>query len=308
MYKISGNLEKFLSLPAEIYEGDPFYTPKPESLPQNAKLFVIDAIARAAVIQEDGFVKIGWFEAFNEPAAVKFLFDAIKNVYNTRIIGPINGSTWHKYRVSLPDNKPPFFLDNYNKPYYAQLFESNDFKPLARYISTICKNLNKDYSRVERFEKNLKSKGITVRAFDNDLRAIYDISVKSFSDNFLYTPISYEEFQYLYRPVLPLMNPDWALIAEDKDKTPLAFIFALDNLFAKDKKSLVIKTLAKLPDCKIKGLGVYLAEKLYKQAFDSGYSEIIHAFMHEKNNSTNILAQDAELLRKYILYEWRQDD
>jgi hypothetical protein len=235
------------------------------------------------------------------------LFDTIKNTYDKRLIGPINGSTWQKYRVTLPSSNPPFFLDNYNKQYYAEMFEANGFKPLAYYTSTVCKDLNKDNSRDERFEKIMSEKGVTVRKFDNDLRAVYDISVKSFTNNLLYTPISYEEFEQMYQPVLPLMNPDWVLIAEDKNKAPIAFVFALDNLFERNKKSLIIKTLAKLPDCGIKGLGAYLTEKLHKQAFGLGYDEIIHALMHQENISANILADGAELLHEYVLYEWRQD-
>ena len=202
----------------------------------------------------------------------------------------------------------PFFLDNYNKPWYAKLFESNGFKPLARYTSTIYKDLNKDYSRVGRFKEMLDARGVVVRAFNNDLRALYDISVRSFSGNFLYTPISYGDFEELYKPVLPVLNPDWVLIAEDKNKAPLAFVFALDNFLARGKKSLVLKTLAKLPDCGIKGLGAHLLERLHKQAFEMGYDEVIHALMHENNVSARILAEGAELLHTYVLYEWRPHD
>ena len=91
--------------------------------------------------------------------------------------------------------------------------------------------------------------------------------------------------------------------ARGSDASP--FVFALENRMARNKKSMVMKTLAKLPDCGIKGLGAHLLERLHKQAFESGYDEVIHALMHESNVSATILADGAELLHTYVLYEWR---
>ncbi len=317
---LSDNKDEFLNFPKELYANDPFYTTKSENTSDCEKLFIVKEdekiLARAAIIYNAGLsyknyktLQVGFFEAENNYNAVKFLFDEIKKYAKNNgydyLIGPINGSTWKKYRITLPSNNLPFLMDNYNKPYYAKLFEDYGFETISNYTSSITNNLNNDYSRLEKFEKIFENKGIKIRKFnpekfEEDIRKIYDVSVQSFVNNFLYTPIEFEIFYKMYEPVKNFLNPEWILIAEDENNSPLAFIFGFDNLFSREKKSLVVKTLAQVPDYKYKGIGSYLTELLHKKAFIAGYDNIIHALMHESNVSANILA--GELYHEYKLY------
>ena len=66
------------------------------------------------------------------------------------------------------------------------------------------------------------------------------------------------------------------------------------------EKSLIIKTLAQIPDYKYRGIGSYLTEYMHKKAKDAEYDNIIHALMHENNVSANILS--GELYHEYKLY------
>lgn len=314
---LSDNKEEFLDFALKLYENDPFY--KPEIPPQNAKLFVVKdgetVLSRAALIYNNGIsykgyktAQVGFLETENNFEAVKFLFDEIKKYAQEKyeyLITPINGSTWKKYRITLPSSNPPFLLDNYNKPYYAELFDKFGFEVVANYTSTITNNLDKDYSRLEKFEKIFTSKGIKIRPFspdnfERDIKKIYDISIKSFVNNFLYTPIEFDEFYKMYEPVKQFLNPEWILIAENEQKEALAFIFGFDNLYSREEKSLIIKTLAQIPDYKYRGIGSYLTELLHKKAFIKDYNNVIHALMHENNVSTNILS--GETYHQYKLY------
>jgi len=98
------------------------------------------------------------------------------------------------------------------------------------------------------------------------------------------------------------MNPDYVLLAEDDNGVLLGFIFAVDNLYEKSKRSLVIKTVAIRPDSRSRGLGTLLVEKIYKQAFESGYDQVIHALMYQGNESMNIKTDAAQVFRTYHLY------
>lgn len=327
---LSNNIQEFLDFPKELYKDDVFYTVKNEDVSSCEKLFVVKnddgkILARAALIYNPtliapktlGFVpekiaQIGFFEAENNFEAVKFLFDEIKFYAKTQgydyLIGPINGSTWKKYRITLPSENPPFLMDNYNKLYYAKLFEDYGFETISNYTSTICENLDSDYSRLEKFASIYEKKGIKVRKFnpenfEQDLKKIYDVSVKSFVNNFLYTEINFDEFLKMYEPYKNFMNPEWILIAENENNEPIAFLFGIDNLFSRDKKSLIMKTLAALPDYKYRGIGSYLIEMVHKKAYSVGYQNIIHALMHESNVSANILA--GKLYHQYKLYGLR---
>lgn len=321
MFYISDNRDEFLNLPKKLYENDPFYTTKIEDIPSDAKLFVVkdenDVLARCALLYNAGLkyknyktAQIGFFEGVNNSEAVKFLFDEVKKYAKDNfeyLVGPINGSTWKKYRVTLPSENLPFLLDNYNKPYYAELFENSGFEQIAYYTSSIFKNLDRDFSRFEKFTKIFEKKGLEFRnfnldKFEEDIRKIYEISVKSFVNNFLYTEISFEEFYKMYEPVKSFLNPEWIIFAENENNEAIAFMFGFDNLFSRDKKSLVAKTLAQVPDPKYKGIGSCLLELLHKRAFEKGYDNVIHALMYESNVSANILGKEAELYHEYKLY------
>lgn len=315
---LSDNREEFINFAVKLYENDPFY--KQEIPPEDAKLFVVkkddNIIARCALLYNEGVnykgfktVQVGFFESENNIEAVRFLFDEVKNFAKSKgydyVITPINGSTWKKYRITLPSNNPPFLLDNYNKPYYAEIFNSLGFEVIANYTSSITKELDKDYSRLEKFGEIFKSKGVKIRMFspdnfERDIRKIYEISIKSFVNNFLYTPIEFEDFYKMYEPVKQFLNPEWILLAENEMQEAVAFIFGFDNLYTKGQKSLIIKTLAQIFDYKYRGLGSYLTELLHKKAFDLGYDNIIHALMHENNVSANILS--GEIYHEYKLY------
>lgn len=310
---VSDNKEDFLNLPKILYAGDPFYTINAEDISGCEKLFVVKEdntiLARAGLTYVNNRAQIGFFESINDISVASFLFDEIKKFASQRgydyLIGPINGSTWKKYRVTLPSDNPPFLLDNYNKPYYAELFEQCGFETIANYTSSICRKLDRDYSRLDKFKKIFAQKGVKIRKFDlqnfeRDIRKIYEVSIKSFVNNFLYTPIAFDEFYKMYEPVKKFLNPEWILIAEDENDEAIAFIFCFDDLYNRDEKSLIIKTLAQIPDYKYKGIGSYLAEFIHQKAHLSGYSSAIHALMHEDNVSANILA--SELYHEYKLY------
>lgn len=310
---LSNNKDEFLNFPKELYKDDIFYTTKSENISQCEKIFVVKeadkVIARAGLIYSNNRAQIGFFEAENDINAVKFLFSEIKKYAKSKgydyLIAPINGSTWKKYRVTLPSDNPPFLMDNYNKPYYAELFEQLGFETIANYSSSICKNLNANYQRLDKFSKIFEQKGIKIRKFDpqnfeRDIRKIYDVSVKSFVNNFLYTRIEFDEFYKMYEPVKGFLNPEWVLIAENEEDEAIAFVFGFDNLYERAKKSLILKTLAQVPNCKYRGIGSYLIELLHKKANLAGYENVIHALMHESNVSANILA--GELYHKYKLF------
>ena len=61
----------------------------------------------------------------------------------------------------------------------------------------------------------------------------------------------------MYEPVKSFLNSEWIIIAEDEKDEPIAFIFGFDNLYNRQEKSLIIKTLAQIPDYKYRGIGSY---------------------------------------------------
>ncbi len=316
-------MEKFSAFPARLYEGDPFYLPKPVALgglPATFFLAYCDGTAAgraAAVINPEISYRnqatglIGCYECENDPSVSQALFDSMFEFFRARgidyVIGPMNGTTWGSYRVTEPDDDPPFFLDNYHRTWYAEQFKGYGFGTIARYYSARITDMDRSYERVPRFEKLFKKKGIIIRVFNIDrfeeeLGKIYELSRIGFKDNFLYTDIPYVVFKSMYESIKRFVNQEFVLLAEDSDGSLLGFIFCLDNVLERKKRSLVIKTVVVRPGNRSRGVGTLLVEKIHQRAFETGYDEIIHALMYEDNTSMNIVSDKADHFRTYLLF------
>ena len=317
-------IPEFISFQKTLYADDPFFIPDDTAvLPGiHARYFLArqgDAICgRAAGLVNPLLTYrggsaglVGFFECTENTAAAEFLFQAVREWLKEEgcgwCIGPMNGSTWRKYRIAVPDPEPPFFMDAYHKPWYASLFESAGFSIAERYISTRIPLTEKFGGGNEDHNSFLQERGLRVRPirmndYPEEIRAIYDLSVEAFADNALYTPIEPDEFQQLYRKAAACIDPAFVRLCEDEAGELQGFIFAVADRFQPIPTSLIIKTLAVKSGCKRKGLGGFLVRQLHADDRKAGYKDIIHALMHEKNLSTRVADTGAHLLRRYHLY------
>lgn len=293
--------------------------PRSSVLPDDGTLFLArrgeTPVARACCVANEAIaiehgrtILLGWYECADDQAAADALFDAVAAHWRERdyawLVGPMNGNTWAAYRVAEPGGAP-FLLDQYNMPWYAEQFDRAGFRTIARY-SSARHPLQAGGGRVERFEKVFGERGIRIRTirpdrFEDELRAIHQVSAVAFARNFLYSPIDFDRMRELYRGVEALIDPDMVLIAEDDQGVPQGFLFAVPNLL-EPGVSIVIKTVAVLPGWRTRGLGTLLSEKVHGIARTKGYAAAIHALMHEGNESMNVLAADGEVIRRYRLF------
>ena len=292
-----------------------------ESIPDGARLFLVMEngvpISRAAALtnplmrfREETPGLLGYFESENTPAATELLFAAVEEYHRAHgrnfLIGPLNGSTWQSYRVTLPSAAAPFFLDNRSLPHYQALFEKHGFTAIANYITTRTELSETEFTRLERSRAYFAKRGIFVRNFrmaeaEAELRRIHALSLKSFRNNFLYTPIEFEPFYAQYQRLMPLLKEDDILLAEDSDGELVGFLFAFENRNAPRAGEMVIKTLAAAPAPHCRGVGTFLVELFQKQAHDAGFRAAFHALMHEENISAKI-GKHAEVYERYALY------
>lgn len=325
-YILSDDFSDFVNLPRRLYRGDPFYMGREEKYTGETRQFTVtdgaNALARCCAIINPSISynglktgMIGFFEAFKDEAAVNFLFQKTIEYFKEKgiefVVGPVNGSIWNNFRVTLPNEKyPEFFLENYHKSYYKDLFEDFGFKPVKNYISTLYKDIKKDYSRVEKFDKYFEKKGVKIRKvnmdnFEEDLESVRLICIEAFKNFEMFAPVSYEEFSLRYLGVRPLINPEYFLIAE-RGGVPCAFIFAINNLYESIhftyKKTLIIRHIASNLNVAPAGLGTYLAEKMHAIAASRGFDEIIHSMMDRDVNSSIIYSKNSEIIREYKLY------
>lgn len=258
---------------------------------------------------------IGNFFASDRESGIKILEYTLSRLRGggmEYVLGPMDGSTWRSYRlVTEIGESPPFFLEPSHPDFWPRIFLDVGFEEIATYCSTKADHTDYSESRINKLIDKMKKGEIEIRSFDlshaeRDLRKVYELSINSFSRNFLYTPISFESFLSLYQPVLPYVNPDYFLIAERKGE-PVGFIFAIPDFSQKQEgkeiDTVIIKTVARAPERLYAGLGSYLVYEINRRAALDGKTRMIHALMHEANSSLSISKKlDSQLIRKYALY------
>ena len=259
---------------------------------------------------------VGEFECADIDAGVALLEYArakLKDCGCARVAGPMDGDTWHKYRLVTAgrDDVPPFLLEPWNPPEYVEAFERAGFLAWAHYSSSILPLDEPDEraaTRHARLVTRMASRGVVIRSldlddFEGELGSLYDLSRAAFADNFLYTPIEREVFLEMYRPVKAHVREDFVLFAE-KDGRAVGFVFALPDLLLPEARRIIVKTLAVDPKFRQLGLGTILVDKVQAAARADGFRESIHALQYEDNSSTKITQRSAgRKFRDYTLYQ-----
>jgi GNAT superfamily N-acetyltransferase len=257
---------------------------------------------------------VGHYAARDAEAAGELLREAcaeLKARGCTMTVGPMDGNTWRRYRLLTERGvEPPFFLEPDNPDEWPAHFTSNGFEPLAHYFSALTTDLARRDERMARVASRMDELGVVIRTlraedFTGELARIYEVSEESFARNFLYTPLSREEFIAQYLPVQPFVQASLIFIAEQGER-PVGFSFSLPDLLQARRgqavDTVIVKTIAVRPDKSHAGLGSLLVARTHEAAARLGFRRAIHALMHESNTSLNISRHYAEPMRRYTLY------
>jgi len=260
---------------------------------------------------------IGHFAASEATAGVALLTAACGRLSAagcTMALGPMDGSTWRRYRfVTERDAEPPFFLEPDNPDDWPDHWRRTGFAPIAGYTSALNEDLGRDDPRIAGARDRLLDSGVTFRSLDvknpdADLRRMFALSLESFKHNFLYTPIDEAEFMEQNRAVLPFVQPDLVILAERSGELA-GFLFAIpDALQARRGRAIdtiVVKTVAVKEGRTRAGLGSVLVAAAHATARELGFTRAIHALMHEQNVSRNISRRYARTIRRYQLFARR---
>lgn len=256
---------------------------------------------------------IGEFTADDSEAAALVLKGAMNHLreQGCRLaVGPLNGNTWQPHRFVVESNgRGTFVLEPRNSLEYPGWWESAGFSVLSRYSSSVIA-LNGPIAISAAVRSRLVKAGVVVRAidlsrYDDELRVIYAISLKSFTANFLYTSLEESAFLGAYQKVRDQVDASLIQIAEC-DGRPCGFVFGIPDLEALrrgERPALIVKTLAVDSEARCPGLGNLLVEELHRSGREKGYTEAIHALQHESNRSLKITGRHhGEVFRRYALF------
>lgn len=227
------------------------------------------------------------------------------------IVGPVQGDTWHSYRCVLEDSGArPFFLepfrgesDNYKE--LSEVLAARGYKVIARFLSTSIPAGATDSGARSIYQIDQTASGLTVKAFNSQdfmgqLADIYRLSVLSFKDNYLYKPITFENFVDLYRPLQALINSELVTMVYDGAEL-VGLSLCLPDL--NEKNRFILKTLVRHPAKKYSGLGRALVQESVKVAARQGFKQVIFA-LYKADGSSAYIADfyPTTALRTYGLY------
>jgi GNAT superfamily N-acetyltransferase len=223
----------------------------------------------------------------------------------------MDGNTWRRYRlITERGQEPPFFLEPDNPDDWPDHFRSAGFSPLARYVSALNDDLSVADPRVPEATKRLNADAVQIRPidlsrFEDELKAVHELSVEAFADNFLYTPITQQEFLSMYAPVRPHLRSQLILLAE-KDSRLIGFMFGVPDVMQAKRgqpiTTAIAKSMAVRPGRSGAGLGSVLMDSFQQEARSLGFTRVIHALMHEDNRSLKISARFGKPIRQYTLF------
>ncbi len=222
-----------------------------------------------------------------------------------RVIAPVDFDNWFPYRFRIDDGDSRIFeWEPVNPPEYVQALEDNGFEIVDRYHSTCIGNLAGFLARTESSYQSAIAAGFEFRPFDEpplpeDLTSLYRISIESFADNFLFEPISQEQFLALYVGIVDKRKEGLSYFVVDPDGREVGFLFAFLEEWGGPTSAIIMKSIAVLPEARGQGLSSALTYVTAKAGVEHGAGCVVTALIRAGIQSESV-ARKGEFL-------WRHD-
>lgn len=215
------------------------------------------------------------------------------------VLGPMDGNTWQKHRLVIEsDGRTPFLMEPSNPPHYVDAFEQSGLQVVSRYVSAVRPAVALE--NTSQPPAGLRLRELDASRAEAELTRIHALSLEAFAANHFYQPIALEDFLASYRPILPMIDPELVLLAEDEAGALKGFLFAAPDFAEGPKpKAVILKTYASCA----KGGGSMLASAFYDRAKAKGFTEVINALMHDSNlSATHSGNHGSRIFRRYALW------
>jgi predicted N-acetyltransferase YhbS len=197
----------------------------------------------------------------------------------------MNGSTWDDYRINADGGSFELIPDNWYWPWYNELLVNNGFEIVSKYYSSVDGLKNENYAPsfnrvMAKDDKNLIIRHINLDDLETELLKASAFCNVAFQKNLFFTPITSPDFANKYRPVMSRIESWQMLIAEyNSEMAGMLFAYTMPT----EPKSLVLKTLARLPSSQFNDLGQALVYIMIQEARKRGYTKIVRAMMRYEN-------------------------
>jgi GNAT superfamily N-acetyltransferase len=360
----SAQRRRFIELPWTIYRGDPHWIPPlrgnllrllnyaPCPFYDDAEIGTFLAtrgghpVGRIAAIvnhahnrrfdERRGF--FGFFECENCDETAAALFTAAEAWLAARgmtaMRGPANPSMNHECGLLVDGfDASPTFMNTYNPPWYAGLFErsgftrAHDMYAFSGTIDALVKVADRIAPITESCQKRfgIHFRPFRMRSFRQELRLFLDIFNRSFDTLSGFVPLSESELADMARDLRPLMVPELTAIAEMQGK-PVGVVFALPDYNPRikaidgrlfpfgflrlllNKRAITrVRVLSAnvVPEYQTFGIGLVLLTSLLPATLRRGVREVEFSWVHESNRvSYSVLDRiGMKITKTYRMYD-----
>ncbi len=209
------------------------------------------------------------------------------------LLGPMDGDTWHPYRVVTgTDGSPPFPMEPRSGEHDLAALLGCGFSPVSEYVSSRA-------SVADLPPPGEVPPGFAVRPWDGKdpeglIGRVFDMSLSAFAGAAFYKPVTRDAFMRLYEPLLPHMDPGMVLFAKAVDHRIAGFLFGYPD----GAGGAVLKTYAS----GVPGVGRALVDAFNQVVRERGMTHVTHALMRTDNPSLDRSALNAgTVFRRYAL-------
>lgn len=250
---------------------------------------------------EPDTLALGGFYISPEDQA-KWFIDEIDNYLKSHyisqnVIAPMNGNTWHSYRLPLDNHSELFPGDVLQGGLSADDFLNAGYHLCDRYLSCLQTDLS---TEVKRVPSGLFLNYAGTSEWMDLLPEIYHVTLQAFASAPWFKPIQMKEFTDRYSRVIGMARTDLMPLLLDGMGRLRGYSLCY-NGYLKDE--LVIKTLATDKSRFAAGGGGMMAEAIIEKASEMGYSKIWHALMHADNVSGVMSGKfKGKIVREYGLF------
>ena len=357
-------IREFIMLPFRLYEGAEHWVPpliseRKKHLDRRRNPYFAHADAVYLLARRDGRVvgrlsaqvdqrfnqfqdndwgQFGFFECEDDPEAATALFAAAEEWLRERrrdhAVGPMDFSLNHECGLLVGGfDRDPQILENYHHPYYGALIEGCGYvKAIDLYKWSLHVSGRSEVMPVlfELAEKLEPEHGITIRGMrkrdlDGEIARFMEIYNAAWENNWGHTPLTEEEVRAYAKELKPVLDPNWAMVAETADGETVGVALTLPDYNQVLKKLhgrllpfgwlTALRERKKIDAVRVFALGVKpeyqhtgVAAGLYKRHYDMAAATPQHGgetgWILETNKPMNrgMEAMGGEIVKTYRIY------
>jgi GNAT superfamily N-acetyltransferase len=254
----------------------------------------------------DSIGLIGFYECIEDENLSRELIESATNNLKNRgcklIRAPIDLTIWHPYRFVV-NQKDSFILEPITKDYYIKQFENQGFKIESEFGSgertnyeTILPYTKPSYDLL--LKEGFKIEKVTRENLEKASLLMLEIAKKTFTDSWSYVEISKEEYLFLYQDTIDMLHNLLLEIVYNPEGKAIGFCSSIYDPI--NKRNMILKSIAILPEYQNKKIGAALIYSQHKEAKEKGILKIIYALVRMGNVVTKLPYPGITIFRKYV--------